>query len=584
MRFVRFAPELGLANRRLDRIGRLLASDPVAGRHVAEEWLEAAAADGGKGLDSRVDLQYALALSLLIDVAAAGGIVHRRDSETWLAWPDWNGPDGRDHARKALNRLVDRRPLTDYDRHMGSLCFADDLTRDQLIEFLATADLELVSADEAHPSGIRYKDVFNLALRYWNMPYRGREGRLRRFLLMGRSPVVGNLPVVVGIFEIADDAPYSSVRDHFLTLEAEALERWLATLPDPQEAGKDIARLFRDLRGALLSTGSDWEGLDAATVVARGADLQMQAKGRDRGGIGLEAKKRLTYLHRLASGELAFSGTLSGEQRSKVLRRGVRAIHDLMAPRVHMDVAVCGALPPFASGLAGKLVVAYLSHPDVRRITATAPGRIAQSIFDGERLHELLPSDGILALTTRGLYPKHSSLYNRSGVAGADGLVVLRHLGDTVGTTTSLIGPRTSYLAQLLHDRHLVGGRVERIYGAGGAKRQRTLERSIQSLGLPEDLVHAGIQRPVYGVQLVENLPEVLWRRQAPKWLLPPATEAYNDAAASQWRARWMGSVSRRLAGAGTIPGTLSALDTVIEASKAPLALQLPTMVDLTTA
>src|SRR5262249_49747995 len=153
-----------------------------------------------------------------------------------------------------------------------------------------------------------------------------------------------------------------------------------------------------------------------------------------------------------------------------------RAIHDLTVPRIHMEATVCGAVPPFSSALAGKLVVSFLAHPLVLASTRGAPGEIVQSLFDVEQLAELVPETGMLSVTTKGLYPGHSTLYNRATLVGAEGEVVrLRKLGETQGASTMLVRERTARLAQLVADSR-EAGRVALVYGTGGSKRMRFLE------------------------------------------------------------------------------------------------------------
>jgi hypothetical protein len=112
----------------------------------------------------------------------------------------------------------------------------------------------------------------------------------------------------------------------------------------------------------------------------------------------------------------------------------------------------------------------------------------------------IIPSLGILALTTRGLYPGHSALYNRAEIPGRAGALRLRQIGETRGTTTTLLRLRTGKLAQLILEVSASGRKVSMRYGTGGAKRQRAIEAAVLSMGLPETFVHAGLRRPIYGV------------------------------------------------------------------------------------
>jgi hypothetical protein len=224
-----------------------------------------------------------------------------------------------------------------------------------------------------------------------------------------------------------------------------------------------------------------------------------------------------------------------------------------------MEATICGALPPFSRALAGKLVVSFLAHPGVLGSTKGAPGEIIKSLFDVSRIESLLPDTGMLALTTKGLYPGHSALYNRAKVPGADGrAIVLRKLGETRGESTMLIRERTARLAQRVA-RARETGRVALVYGTGGSKRMRFLESAMTECGLPQRIVHAGIKRPVYGMRFVSNLPEVVWRGAHPDWLIDPAASAeeYSRRATQLWRSLWG---ARALTAATSHPSPIAGL------------------------
>src|SRR5205823_3355219 len=154
------------------------------------------------------------------------------------------------------------------------------------------------------------------------------------------------------------------------------------------------------------------------------------------------------------------------------------------------------------NALGGKLVVSFLAHPEILGSTKGAPGEIVQSLFDIERIERLLPHTGLLALTTKGLYPGHSALYNRASVPGFGGeRIPLRKLGETRGESTMLVKERTARLAQRVADDARETGRVALVYGTGGSKRMRFLESAAVECGLPKKIVHAGIKRPIYGMR-----------------------------------------------------------------------------------
>ena len=257
----------------------------------------------------------------------------------------------------------------------------------------------------------------------------------------------------------------------------------------------------------------------------------------------MEERKRLAYLARLVSGEVAM--------RSRTLDQGgardaVRVLRDLTVPRIHLEITICGALEPFNQLLGGKLVAGLMAHPAVRSLADRPVGQITRSLFK-ERIGEMLPRHGACLLTTKGLYARHSAQYNRVQLPPGSAPLSLRKVGDTVGTTTSLISDRTAKLAEFVLEQE-GNDAVSRTYGSGGGKRQRFIETAANLSGLHEALVHARISRPVYGVSLVSNLKEVALLNLEPRWRLGPDTssEEYEREALALWRTRWAEVAIRR--------------------------------------
>ena len=466
------------------------------------------------------------------------------DSEIYVAWPEWTSEAGREAVRRALMTVAPQKTITRSEVAAQGALFAEGWTSSEVVAFLASARIWLEPVEAIHPSGVRYGDAFTLALRLWNMPYRGREGRLRRFVVVGAREA-SDPPVVMGLIEVGDDAPYSNDRDALLSLRAKELFAWLSSQPNPNAIAAELAARLRAVRAALLPIPGVDAQTDAETILSEYDELHRRAEGRSKSAHDLHLKKRIAYLARLTLGETAFSHAASGASipiGHKGFREGIRAIHDLTVPRIHMEMTVCGAIPPFSEFLGGKLVVAFAAHPLILRSTQDSPATILQTVFDMEKLSGLLPDYGILALTTKGLYPRHSALYNRSVVPGASAVIRLRKIGDTRGESTALLSLRTGRLAARSLAISDDEPTVSSIYGTGGSKRMRLVERAVTALGLPQALVHAGIPRPVYGAKLVSNIEEVVWAGKTPEWVVDRSGDhdVYCVAAATAWRARWL--------------------------------------------
>ncbi len=366
---------------------------------------------------------------------------------------------------------------------------------------------------------------------------------------------------------MGDEAPYSTERDQLLALQPAKFLDWFFAMPHRVAVAADLTKLFHRLREAVLPVEDFPVPGDLDRVLAVDAEIEARASGRSQSHIGLADKKRLAYVLRLAHGERLFRRLSEGAAVDKTdasLREGIRAIHDLTVPRVHMEVTICGALPPFNAALAGKLVVSFLAHPSILEATKGTPGQIVQSVFDIERIDGLLPDAGVIAITTKGLYPGHSALYNRAAVPGLDARPVrLRKLGDTRGESTMLMGERTARLAKRVVEGARESGRVALAYGTGGSKRMRFLESAAVESGLSQRIVHAGIRRPVYGLRLVSNLPEVIWCRAQPHWVVDTSLSAedYSDTATALWRTQWGDRASAAaLSHSSVVPGMISVL------------------------
>lgn len=509
-------------------------------------------------------------LNVLRDITAAGGEVWARDSRLFASWPDWEGPSGRENARRALANARDAEKGVSIDRERLAQVFLEDMSASNLGTLAREGTFELASAEERHPSGVPYTEAFSAALKYWTMPYRGRTGRMIRFVLTVRHNAITPIPKVVGILELGDEAPFCSWRDELIGLSLRVTEDWLVGT-DPERALTAEARLRR-VRGALrpLGSGLDLSTLKASEIFERRNEVEALAAGRstvmDDEHDVLFDRRRAIYALRLALGEIALRTIGLGEEYSSDVRRmlsqGTRALRDLMVPRLHMEVTVCGALPPFSEALGGKLVVAQFAHPSVIEAVRTPLGDLIGRTFYADRLSEEISSPGMIAITTKGLYQGHSPLYNRSAVPGTVRPIVIKKIAETAGQTSTLMSRSTvvaarNLLASIEHDDVR---RVSNMYGSGGAKRHRVLEVAAREAGISPDLVNAGIRRPVYGTAFVQNADEIAWHNAGANWIIDRSDKpsGYMARAVALWRKRWLASAEGRLSEKDLIPGLLS--------------------------
>lgn len=468
---------------------------------------------------------FRLCLSLLHDLNNWGADFEFFESCLYIWLPEI-GPTSNDPITKSRIRLAMQRLKSEEFSFEQALCL------DEATEFISSGVLELESASAM---GGEVAQTFREGVTTWSMPYRTREGRSERFVLYFS---IGNRRIPAGILEIGDDAPHNPPRDRVMGLSRKKHEFSGLEL-------QTLADRFYSIRRCLHPEGLPENYRDPIdTIDLDLSELKKSGKGREGSLKEISANKRITYLYRLLSAEAVCRGLSDADS---AFAEGLRVIRDLSIPRVNVELTICGALPPFGQLLIGKLTAAMAAHPLVRRFVDREFGQIARSVFDTNRLRELFPNHGAIFITTKGLFPGHSSQYNGVVVPGVGPeSLKLKKIGDTEGKTSSHLSDRTMRLAVMtLEERD--GNKISRVYGAGGAKRQRTITEAVRCLGLPSDLSHAQISRPVYGLSLVGNLDRVVLYNESPNWLTDPfasladeSSAEYEISALVLWRNRWL--------------------------------------------
>lgn len=468
---------------------------------------------------------FLLCLSLLADLANWGTEFEFYESQLHVAiphiGPKSTSPEVREKIRNSLLRLKDE-----------ATSFAQVLTESEAVEFVRDSRIELTPAESPDDE---ISSTFRHGVSTWSMPYRTREGRSQRFAVRGE---VRNRVATLGILEIGDDAPHNPPRDRAMGFHDKFKDFTSSEL-------NRLADRFQGIRACLLQDGlpDDFAG-PVEDLISRAADFRARGRGRQGSLKEISANKRLTYLFRLVSAEAACRFQSNEDERG--FAEGLRVLRDLTIPRVNVELVICGALPPFGKFRVGKLVASMAGHPHVRAFVDRDFGVIAKSVFDTERLKLELPSVGALIVTTKGLYPGHSSQYNGVRLPGRSTMLKMRKLGDTDGKTTSHLSDRTMRLATRTITE-LNGEEISRTFGAGGAKRQRTITQAVRLLGLSSEICFAHVSRPVYGVTLVNNLKRVVLFNERPEWLATPferaeigEIEAFERDTVAMWRTRWL--------------------------------------------
>lgn len=502
-------------------LARLLA----ANRYQVLETIQACA----ERLDQSTEYDspdFLLVLSLIADLTSWGAEFEIFKSHLYAKIPEITKFDNNEDTKSRIRRSLSRLKGNETD-------FEPPVDDSEILELLQTGEFMFERVGVDRPELV---EIFRKGVSTWSMPYRTREGRSSRFVLSVRNQ---NQVVPVGILEIGDDAPHNPPRDRYMGFDSKIEDFTELEL-------KAFADRFRRIRESLLPEGLPFAyKADVSELVPHLELFRESGRGRDGNHESISRKKRLTYLYRLTRAEAACRNALPDELSSSGFADGLRVLRDLSIPRTNFEMTICGALPPAGSFLVGKLVAGMAAHPLVRAFVDRDFGVITKGIFDTHFLSQVLPSYGALIVTTKGLYPGHSSQYN--GVtfpSSSSQKLKLKKLGDTDGQTASHISDLTARFAFEVLEQD-TGTQVSRVYGAGGAKRQRTIESGLKSIGLPPELCHARISRPVYGLSLVENLRSVILLNETPIW----KTSAYSDNLDGEkyvkdatviWRERWL--------------------------------------------
>ncbi|SER98477.1 protein of unknown function [Propionibacterium cyclohexanicum] len=273
--------------------------------------------------------------------------------------------------------------------------------------------------------------------------------------------------------------------------------------------------LFRSKRSALLA-----ETLEVQGVLGTYLTPRPTAMGLRRALDDPKAKVQIGRLVRHARGERV--GT------------------------VIADLTVCGAIAPYSSLAAGKLVGALAVSPitlAAYRAKYSRPSEIASAMAGRP-----ITRDARLAFVgTTSLYGTGSSQYNRlfwpASVMGGAGDVRMGfyELGHSRSFGTSHFSDATVQalvrLSELSGDRI----RVNSIFGEGVSPRLRKVRLGLAALGWPtNELLRHGRKRILYGVPLVENLRDfALGIDPDPVYLFDPEPRDTGESVAQWWLERW---------------------------------------------
>lgn len=359
--------------------------------------------------------------------------------------------------------------------------------------------------------------VWRAARMTWSMaPDASAPGREATFMVHFHD--VPHVPL--GIMQFRNVVPEIRVRDAWLgmTTASGGFFRLLKDLP----VGERLDRVQRthDVLDSLLASVQT-EGLDLDPLRSSPSQLAEHGRaarkrfddgrrdGRSDADYYLYVSKRADTASDLQRGRRGFAalherlriGDETAEDLRPDLDAGLRKIWHYHMGFVAMDMAVCGAAPPFGPMRVGKLAAGLAgSEPVVRAWGYDRPlGDIARNVYT-DRVRDLIPNPGPLFITTSGLYPGHSAQYNRVRVGGRS----WRKIGSTEGFGNSLISATTSRAARHLNGIYDGYDHIKRRFGEGASARFREVGRALGRVGVPAPTQHQ-INRPIYVLPLVSD-------------------------------------------------------------------------------
>jgi hypothetical protein len=210
------------------------------------------------------------------------------------------------------------------------------------------------------------------------------------------------------------------------------------------------------------------------------------------------------------------------------------------------DLTVCGAIAPYNTLAAGKLVGALAVSPTVLaayRTKYARPSEIASAMAGRPIIREAR----LAFVGTTSLYGTGSSQYNRlfwpAATMGGpeDTRMGFQELGRSRSYGTSHFSDATvDALARLSeHTGGLV--RVNSLFGEGVSPRLRKVRLGLAALGWPtNELLKHGRERILYGVPLVRNVRDYsLGIDRVPAYLLNPDFQDDGESVANWWFERW---------------------------------------------
>lgn len=499
-------------------------------------------------------------------------------------------------SQPSVRRFVQRmESLKDFD---GQLISVFNLMRDgheladsisQLPEGTIKPYVQIVDDSKCSLTGFRLHDIWRYFRHTWSNAYFTIPGRSMPILIRDAATphhaVIGLAAISSPVVQIAErDQWIGWDTDTFLTTmqgePTDELAQWLKSRITIQ-----LDEIYTDdlLTDSVIQPG-DLEHPSSDTIALLRADAERHRKKHHRSTTvravrqserspaierahtplfrskraaaladTLEARRLLDpYIAEAPSAE-GLEAALQDSKARAQIRRLIRRARGERVGTVIADLTVCGAVAPYNSLAAGKLVGALAVSPKVvaaYRKKYARPSEIA-SAMAGRPIER---ESRLSFISTTSLYGSGSSQYNRlawpANVMGgpAEEQIRFRELGRSRSFGTSHFTDET--VEALVRLSRTSGGevRVNSIFGEGVSPRLRKVRLGLAALGWPtNEFLKHGRERILYGVKLVENLQDYsLGIDPDPRYLIDENGVEGESAIADWWLHRWGVNRSRQ--------------------------------------
>jgi hypothetical protein len=431
-------------------------------------------------------------------------------------------------------------------------------------------------------TGFNLHDIWRYFRHTWTNAYSTVPGRSMPILIRDAAT---EFDAVIGLAAISSPVVQIAERDNWMgwdtkrlvadieAMPTDKIARWLARRIKTQQREIYVDDLLRD--GVLQP--NDLKAPTQEVVARLRADAERHRAKHHRGGpirevrnIATDAwiERAETHLFRSKRSSMlaetleiqsllgAYLGArpsaaglrkaLSDPKAKTQIGRIARRARGERVGTVIADLTVCGAVAPYNSLAAGKLVGALAVSPTVMaayRAKYDRPSEIASAMAGRPITREARLS----FVGTTSLYGTGSSQYNRlywpaSAMGGAsDRRMGFHQLGRSKSFGTSHFSEVT--VEALVRLSEHTGGltRVNSLFGEGVSPRLRKVRLGLAALGWPtNELLKHGRERILYGVPLVENLRDYSLGIDAePDYLLDPEPVDSGTLVAAWWAERW---------------------------------------------